>query len=64
MIVLIVLASVLIAVVTIYQYREEAEDYHRERLLRKEANIRENIDYVLQNTTYPVETEQVPLILW
>ena len=62
MIVLIVLASVLIAVVTIYQYREEAEDYHRERLLRKEANIRENIDYVLQNTTYPVETEQVPLI--
>ncbi|MCW5518223.1 GHKL domain-containing protein [Aureitalea sp. L0-47] len=62
MIVLIVLASVLIAVVTIFQYREEARDYHRERLLRKEGNIRENIDYVLRNTTYPVETEQVPLI--
>jgi signal transduction histidine kinase len=62
MIVLIVLASVLIGVVTIFQYREEAEDYHRERLQRKEANIRENIDYVLQNTTYPVETGQIPLI--
>jgi two-component system nitrogen regulation sensor histidine kinase NtrY len=62
MIVLILLASVLIAVVTIFQYREEAEDYHRERLQRKEANIRENIDYVLQNTTYPVETSKIPLI--
>jgi signal transduction histidine kinase len=62
MIVLILLASVLIAVVTIFQYREEAEDYHRERLQRKEANIRENIDYVLQNTTYPVETDRIPLI--
>lgn len=62
MIVLIVLASVLIAVVTVFQYREEAQDYHRERLQRKEANIRENIDYVLRNTTYPVETENIPLI--
>lgn len=62
MILLILLASVLIAVVTIFQYREEARDYHRERLLRKEANIMENIDYVLQNTTYPIETDQIPLI--
>jgi len=62
MIALILLASVLIAIVTIFQYREEAVDYHRERLQRKEANIRENIDYVLRNTTYPVETDKVPLI--
>ncbi len=62
MIVLIVLASVVIGAVTIFQYREEAVDYHRERLQRKEASIRENIDYVLQNTTYPVETDKVPLI--
>jgi signal transduction histidine kinase len=62
MIVLIVLASVLIGIVTVFQYKEEAEDYHRERLQRKEASIRENIDYVLQNTTYPVETSKIPLI--
>lgn len=62
MILLILLASVLIAAVTVFQYKEEAEDYHRERLKRKETSIRENIDYVLQNTTYPVETEKIPLI--
>ncbi|MCH2489977.1 MAG: ATP-binding protein [Flavobacteriales bacterium] len=62
MLLLVVGASILIAVVTVYQYREEAEDYHRERLQRKEVNIRENINYVLRNTTYPVETEMIPLI--
>lgn len=62
MLLLVVGASVLIAIVTIYQYREEAEDYHRDRLLRKEAAIRENINYVLKTTTYPVETKQIPLI--
>jgi len=62
MILLILLASVLIAVVTVFQYREEAEDYHRERLERKEVNIRENIQYVLRNTTYPVETGNIPFI--
>lgn len=62
MLFLVVGASVLIAIVTIYQYRQEAEDYHRDRLLRKEAAIRENINYVLKTTTYPVETKQIPLI--
>lgn len=62
MLMLVVLASILIALVTVYQYREEAYDYHRERLQRKEASIRDNINYVLKNTTYPVETEQIPLI--
>lgn len=62
MLLLVVLASILIAAVTVYQYREEAEDYHRERLQRKEANIRENIGFVLDDTTFPVETEYIPLI--
>jgi two-component system, NtrC family, nitrogen regulation sensor histidine kinase NtrY len=62
MLLLVVGASVLIAAVTIFQYREEAEDYHRERLQRKEVNIRENINYVIRNTTYPVETKMIPLI--
>ncbi|MGK0236418.1 MAG: two-component system nitrogen regulation sensor histidine kinase NtrY, partial [Psychroserpens sp.] len=62
MILLVIGASILIAVVTIFQYREEAEDYHGERLLRKESTIRKNIDYVIKTTTYPVETEKIPLI--
>lgn len=62
MILLVIGASILIAGVTIYQYREEAQDYHRERLLRKETAIRENINYALKTTTYPVITENIPLI--
>ena len=62
MILLVLGASILIAVVTIFQYSEETQDYHRERLIRKETAIRENIDYVIKNTTYPVETEKIPLI--
>lgn len=62
MILLVIGASVLIAIVTVFQYREEAQEYHRDRLLRKEAAIRANIKYILDNTTYPEETSQIPLI--
>lgn len=62
MIFLVIGASVLIAIVTIFQYKNEAQKYHRDRLLRKETAIRENINYVLKTTTYPVETDQIPLI--
>ncbi|MBR9913458.1 MAG: GHKL domain-containing protein [Algicola sp.] len=62
MILLVLIASVLIAGVTIYQYNEEAIDYHKERLERKERAIISDIDYVIRETTYPVETEKVPLI--
>ncbi len=62
MILLVLGASILIGFVTIYQYKENTHDYHRERLIRKETAIKENIDYVLKNTTYPVETDRIPLI--
>ncbi len=62
MILLVLIASILIAGVTIYQYNEEAHDYHKERLERKEENIRRNIDFVIRETTYPVNTEKIPLI--
>ena len=62
MIFLVIGASILIAIVTIFQYKEEAQVYHRDRLMRKEAAIRENINYILKTTTYPVETDQIPLI--
>lgn len=48
--------------VTVFQYREEAQDYHRERLERKEANIRKHLDYVLEETTFELQTDQIPLI--
>lgn len=62
MIFLIIGASILIAIVTTFQYKNEAQRYHRDRLLRKESAIRENINYVLKTTTYPVETDQIPYI--
>ena len=62
MLLLVIGASILIAIVTVYQYREEAKDYHKDRLERKEVAIRENINYVLKETTYPVETDKIPLI--
>ena len=62
MILLVLIASILIAGVTIYQYNEEAHDYHKERLERKEENIRRSIDFVIRETTWEVKTEKVPLI--
>lgn len=62
MILLVLLASILIALVTIHQYNEEAQDYHQDRLDRKEENIKQSIDYAIRETTYPVTTENIPLI--
>lgn len=57
MILLVLIASVLIAGVTIYQYREQSRDYHENRLERKEQQILQSISYVLKETSYPVTTE-------
>ncbi|HSM62568.1 MAG TPA: hypothetical protein VK833_01390, partial [Gillisia sp.] len=63
MMLLVLGASILIAGVTIFQYKQESEDYHRERLERKEQAIRENIKFVLEGTTHVVKTENMPVIL-
>ena len=62
MFLLILVASVVIASVTAFRYKKEAELYHKKRLERKEMSIKQNIDYVLRRTTYPVTTENIPLI--
>ncbi len=63
MMLLVLGASILIAGVTVFQYKQESEDYHRERLERKEQAIRENIKFVLEGTTHLVNTENMPVIL-
>ena len=64
MIILVVIASVLIAVITIYQYNEQAEDYHNKRLERKEEAIKSAITYELKrNTIYSLEAKFLPKIL-
>lgn len=62
MILLTLIASILIASISIYQFKKEAKDYHQERLERKENSIKEHINYILLTTTYPLTTENLPLI--
>ncbi|WP_254884114.1 HAMP domain-containing sensor histidine kinase [Aquimarina sp. TRL1] len=59
---LVLIASILIVTVSIYQYKEEAEDYHKKRLERKEERIKVAIDNALRSTTYPISEENIPLI--
>jgi len=64
MILLVLLASILISAVAIYQYKEETADYHKDRLLRKEQNIKTHLKRVLnwRQNTWEVKTENVPYI--
>lgn len=62
MIVLIIVASILLASISIIQFKNEAKEYHQERLERKEDAIKENINYVLSNTTYPLTEKNLKLI--
>ncbi|MBG6109168.1 signal transduction histidine kinase [Flavobacterium sp. CG_23.5] len=62
MIVLIIMASVLLASISIIQFKNEAKEYHQERLEKKEDAIKEHINYVLSTTTYPLKTENLGLI--
>ncbi len=59
---LVFLASVMILVVTVLQYREEAEDYHKKRLLRKETAVKVHINSILENTSFEVKTGKLKYI--
>ncbi|MDV7186304.1 ATP-binding protein [Lutibacter sp. TH_r2] len=50
MLVLVLLTSVLIAAVTIYQYKEQTEEYNQGRLDRKENAVTASINYWLNST--------------
>ncbi len=64
MIFIVVIASILIAAVTIYQYNEQSEDYHNMRLERKEEAIKAAITYELnRDTIKEFETILLPSIL-
>src|SRR5436190_2151473 len=62
MILLTLIASILMASISVYQFKKEAKVYHQERLERKENAITEHINYVLSTTTYPLTAENLPLI--
>lgn len=62
MLLLIFAISGLIIMVAIFQYQEQAEDYHLNRLDRKENAVKRDIEYHLQNTTFFQETDKLPAI--
>ncbi len=64
MILLVLLASVLISAVAIYQYKEQSADYHKGRLQRKEQNIQADLKQFLNGryNTWEIKTENIPLI--
>ncbi|WP_111474653.1 sensor histidine kinase [Nonlabens dokdonensis] len=62
MVVLTIVASVLIAGMSIYQFKEQAKDYHEKRLFRKEIAIKKDIANELRETDYEITTENLPLI--
>lgn len=62
MIFLVIIASILIVVVAVNQYKEQGRDYNEGRLNRKGNAIKKNVDYVLQKTTYEVKTSKLSAI--
>jgi len=60
MILLVLLASVLILGVTIYQYDEETKEYNIERFGRKEVAVKKRIELVLKREEFsPITTEKL-----
>ncbi|MBC9794609.1 sensor histidine kinase [Sinomicrobium weinanense] len=62
MILLVVVAFILIAGVTILQYKQQAEEYHNDRLQHKEDQVIASINYTLENTTWPPTTDNLQYI--
>lgn len=62
MLALVLIAFLMIAAVTYFQYKEQIRDYNEERLERKESSIKKTIDFVLNNTSYELKTEKIPYI--
>jgi signal transduction histidine kinase len=62
MIVMIVVASLLLAAISIVQFQNEARSYHQERLERKENAIKEHINFVLNTTPYKLTPRNLGLI--
>jgi len=62
MLFVVVIASVLIISVAIFHYREQAKDYHTNRLERKESAIQRHITYQLESTSFLLESKNPSLI--
>jgi len=62
MVLITLISSILIASVSIIQFKNESHEYHQERLERKENSIKEHIIYVLSTTPHPLITQNLARI--
>ena len=62
MLLIVIIASALIISVAIYQYKEQAKDYHENRLERKENAIKRDITYQLESMTFLLESRNPSLL--
>lgn len=62
MMLLILLTYVLIAFTTIYQYKQQTTSYNNSRFERKEDATRLNVTYALNESKFPLQTDQLARI--
>jgi len=60
---LVIMASIFIAVVTVYQYNEQSKDYHKKRLERKELAVKKELSYFFKNIDEPLSRQQIDSVL-
>lgn len=59
---LALVASLLIAGVTIFQYREQSNTYHEQRLERKENQLKKRISYLFEESSVEVTPDNIAAI--
>lgn len=62
MVLLIIVSSLLLASISILQFKNEAREYNQKRLESIEFYVKKHINHVLSETTYPLTTSNLNLI--
>jgi two-component system nitrogen regulation sensor histidine kinase NtrY len=62
MIILIIATSLLLITISIFQYKSVAKEYNQRRVETKELFVKRHINYMLSNTTYPLNDDNIKLI--
>jgi two-component system, NtrC family, nitrogen regulation sensor histidine kinase NtrY len=62
MVILIIVTSLLLITISIFQYKNVAKEYNQRRIESMEHYVKKHINYVLSTTTYPLTNENISLI--
>jgi two-component system nitrogen regulation sensor histidine kinase NtrY len=62
MILLIIATSLLLITISIFQYKSVAKEYNQRRIENTEFYVKKHINYMLSNTTYPLNVDNIKLI--